>query len=140
MKTRILSLVALVLLFTVTTTFGIGMSYDAGSDTGKGGLPDATGSIVDNGSGSTFFYYDNIGATEALSADSFDVTMGAATSDWQNSYSQVYLTGTHDVGPANHPVTDLGFDVRDVAETYTLSLRMRIDSFDVPSGGRATSW
>lgn len=114
----------LVILASVSVA-NAGMFFNAGSD--AAGFPDTVGSIVDAGSGSEFWTYNNAGATLSLTSDSYVVDMDAPHSG-TNCYNRVYFTGTHDPS-THHQVTDLGFDTTDGTVHYQLKTRIKIDDF-----------
>ncbi len=100
--------------------------YDAGSDVGKGGLPQDAGSIVDVGAGSHFWLYNNMGSTESLSGDYFSSDQPSSPSPHTNAYYRVFFEGTES---ENHPNCDLGFNQRDRDLKYSIQWRMRINDY-----------
>ncbi len=100
--------------------------YDAGSDVGKGGLPQDAGSIQDAGAGSNFWLYNNMGSTESLSGDYYSSDQPSSPSPNTNAYYRVFFEGTES---ANHPNCDLGFNQRDRDLKYSVQWRMRINDY-----------
>ncbi len=115
----------LLVLLALVSVANAGMFYDAGS--AAAGLPDDIGSIVDAGSGSEFWTYNNAGATISQTSDSWVVDMGNPVSG-SNCYSRVYFTGTHDPS-THHQVADLGFDTADGSVSYQLKTRIKINDY-----------
>ena len=112
-------------LLAMASVASAGMLYDAGSAAGKGGFPDTPGSIVDSGSGSSFWVYNNAGATLSVTPDSWKVDMSTPVAS-TNTYARVYFNGTPDT---TTPVTDLGFDTADGSVHYQLKTRIKVNSF-----------
>ncbi len=121
----VLPYVAYVFFVLVSTAYG-SIYYDAGSDIGKGGLPQDAGSIVDAGAGSHFWLYNNMGSTESLSGDYFSSDQPSSPSSTTNAYYRVFFEGTES---ENHPNCDLGFNQRDRDLKYSIQWRMRINDY-----------
>ncbi len=129
---RVIRILAILLLATMVSA---DMSFDAGSDAGKGGYSDTSGCIVDAGSGSEFYYYNTNGATESLSGDYYTVAAQLGV-DWNhaNAYSLVFFEGAE---TSSHPVANLGFDIHDPSVAYSVTWRIKIDNAVIGNTARS---